>query len=438
MAKLQNKNIILGICGSISAYKTPNLVRLLKKEDFDVQCVITESSKKFVSDLTLSNLSKKKVISDLFDRDYSEDGAWHVKLAHDVSVCLIAPCSATTIGKLANGICDNALTTLVCALPKNIKKIIYPAMDYTMWENPAVQENISRLRSFGYDVQEPEVGELSSGLWGAGRLVEESKIVSYLLQNFNNENRNELNKKKDSYNDYKNKIKIDSELDYELLKSEMSKLRGKKCLITLGPTVEKIDDVRYLSNHSSGKMGFELAKEAKFRGMEVTLVNGPVDLDFEDIKNYGVTSADEMYNKVMDLKDDNDLIIMTAAVADYKVENPFNGKIKKEGNDNFNISLIKNKDILKSLGNSKNKNQILVGFALETNNEKENAIKKLNEKNADLIILNSYSTDNRVFGNDFNKISIVSKNNISDFDKKTKRECAKLILNKVEELITSN
>ena len=436
MAKLQNKNIILGICGSISAYKTPNLVRLLVKDGFDVQCVVTESAKQFVTESTLSNLSKKKVISDLFDNEYSDDGAWHIKLSHNVGLCLIAPCSATTLSKIANGICDNALTTLVCALPSNIKVVIYPAMDFTMWENPIIQLNVKKLRDLGYDVREPEVGELSSGLFGKGRLVEESKIVEYLSNNSNNhikENKREINKV-----DYKDSIKINTELDFELLKSEMSKVRAKNCFFTLGPTIEKIDDVRYISNFSSGKMGLELAKEAQFRGMNVTIVNGPVNLDLSEFNAIEVTSADEMYEKVMNEYVKNDIIIMAAAVADYKVKNPFQGKIKKQDNNEFNINLIKNKDILKSLGSNKSNKQVIVGFALETNEGRENAQRKLLEKNADLIVLNTLNSENNVFNNDDNIISIISKNNIVDYNKMPKRDCAKAILDNIDKLILSN
>lgn len=409
MAKLQNKNIILGICGSISAYKTPNLVRLFKKNNFDVQCVITESAKKFVSELTLSNLSKNKVISELFDKEYSDDGAWHVKLAHSVDLCLIAPCSATTLSKIANGLCDNALTTLVCALPKNIPVVIYPAMDFTMWENPAVIDNVKKLRQYGYHVIEPETGELSSGLVGKGRLHNEESIVSHVNNMLTKEILNNIN--------------------------ENNKLINKKCLITLGPTIEKIDQVRYLSNFSSGKMGLELAKEAKARGMEVTIVNGPVNIDLNGFNNFPIKSADEMYDKIMEIKENYDLIIMSAAVADYKIEKPYDGKIKKEGNENITLDLVKNKDILKSLGQSKGKNQIIVGFALETENEKHNALKKINEKNVDLIVLNSLNSENNVFGNDNNKISIITKNSTKDFDKMNKSECARVIINELSEFI---
>lgn len=437
MAKLQNKNIILGICASISAYKSPNLVRLLVKDGYNVQCIMTESSKKFVSELAISNVSKNKVIGDLFDTEYSSDGAWHIKLAHNVDICLIAPCSATTLGKLASGICDNALTTLVCALPKSVPVVIYPAMDYTMWENPIVQQNVEKLRSIGYDVREPEVGELSSGLIGKGRLVEESQIVDYLS--------NKLTKPKDNndlvnkeFLNTKDKIKIETELDFELLKAELSKLKGKNCLITLGPTIEKIDSVRYISNFSSGKMGLELAKEAKFRGMNVKIINGPVNIDLSDFNSISVESADEMYDRVLSEFGNQDIIIMTAAVADYKVKNQVDGKIKKEDDEPMTLTLVQNKDILKTIGHKKSKEQLVVGFALEGENAENYAQNKLQDKNADLIVLNKLSDDNQVFGNDFNTISIISKNSMEKYEKQSKRDCAKAIFNKIEELISLN
>ncbi len=438
MAKLQNKNIILGICASISAYKSPNLVRCLKKDDYDVQCVITNSAKEFVAEAALSNVSKNKVISDLFDKDYSADGAWHIELAHKVEACLIAPCSATTLGKLANGICDNALTTLVVALPKYVPVIIAPAMDYTMWEHPAVQNNIKILKSFGYHIIEPEHGELSSGLVGKGRLPEENKIVEEVNRILLKSPSQKTNKKDDEIEikHLNNKLsdEINVESDLANLKRENSILRGKKCLITLGSTIEKIDDVRFISNHSSGKMGLALAEEAISRGIDLTIVYGShsVELPIE-AKLIKVQSADEMYSAVMNNKDYQDLFIMTAAVADYKVENAIDGKIKKDENSNeLILNLVQNKDILKSIGQNKSQNQYVVGFALESENGESNAKNKLLSKNADMIVLNNINSDNQVFNNDFNKISIITSKYEKDFPKMSKKACAIAIFDEIE------
>jgi phosphopantothenoylcysteine decarboxylase / phosphopantothenate---cysteine ligase len=441
MAKLQNKNIILGICASISAYKSPNLVRMFKKDSYDVQCIMTNSSKEFVTEAALSNVSKNKVITNLFDKEYSADGAWHIKLAHSIDLCLIAPCSATTIGKLANGICDNALTTLVIALPKYVPVVIAPAMDYTMWEHPAVQENISKLKSFGYHIIEPEHGELSSGLVGKGRLPEESKIVAFvnsiLEKSPNIPTKKVINNEDELLNEYKNnklRNEIDVESEFIELKRSQSKLQGKKCLITLGSTIEKIDDVRFISNHSSGKMGLALAEEAISRGVDLTIVYGSHSVELPtEAKLIKVQSADEMYSAVMNNKDYQDLFIMTAAVADYKVDNAIDGKIKKGENSNeLNLKLVQNKDILKSIGQNKSQNQYVVGFALESENGESNAKNKLLSKKADMIVLNNLNSDNQVFNNDFNKISIITSKYEKDFPKMSKKACAIAIFDEIE------
>ncbi len=435
MAKLQNKNIILGICGSISAYKTPNLVREFVKNEYNVQCIITESAKQFVTEPALANVSKNKVISDLFDKEFSDDGAWHIHLAHNIDACVIAPCSATTLGKLANGIFDNALTTFVTALPKEIPVIISPAMDYTMLEHPAVQININKLKSYGYYLIEPEFGELSSGLIGKGRLPEVKKIVQFV-----NIRLNKLDKVviKDEDNKIKrNKLSDDINVEAELinLKRETSKLRGKKLLITLGSTIEKIDDVRFISNHSSGKMGLAVIEEAIERGLDVTAICGLVQVELPDsIRVINVESAEQMYNATINNKGYQDIFIMTAAVADYKVENQIDGKIKKENNESMTLNLIPNKDILKAIGENKSDNQKVIGFALETENESKNAKEKLVSKKADMIVLNKLSEDNQVFNSEENQISIITHNQEKMYPKMNKRGCAIAIFDEIDKM----
>lgn len=417
---MKNKRIALGVCGSISAYKSPLIVRELVKQGAWVQCIATDSSQEFVTKSTLANLSKNQVISDLFDKKYSSDGAWHVTLAHEIDLLLIAPASATTIGKLSNGICDNALTTLALALPKNIPVILSPAMDYTMWDNPAIQENLKKLSNWGYNIIEPEVGELSSGLYGKGRLPEIDKIIRKIDDIFENNNLN-----------------TDTDKELNKLKRENSKLEGKKVLITVGPTLEKIDDVRYISNFSSGKMGFAIADEAKLRGADVKLVSGPVKIETNQHDVTKVESADEMYAEVMLAKDEIDIFIMTAAVSDYRPKYKFQGKIKKENQakEEIKIELIENPDILKSLGESKKDEQLLVGFALESKNELENGRKKLIQKNADLIVVNKTSKEETAFGSDYNRITIIDKNTETTYDSMPKADCAIKILDSIEKKI---
>jgi phosphopantothenoylcysteine decarboxylase/phosphopantothenate--cysteine ligase len=436
MAKLQNKNIILGICGSISAYKTPNLVREFIKNDYNVQCIMTESSKQFVTESALSNVSKNKVISNLFDKDYSNDGAWHIHLAHNIDACVIAPCSATTLGKLANGICDNALTTFVIALPKEIPVIIAPAMDFTMLEHPSVQLNINKLKSYGYYLIEPEFGELSSGLIGKGRLPEEKKIIQFVNIRLSKLDKVVIDDEENIIKNNKLSDDINIESDLINLKRENSKLRGKKLLITLGSTIEKIDDVRFISNHSSGKMGLAIIEEAIERGLDITAVCGKIQVELpEKVRVINVESADQMYNVTMSNKDYQDLFIMTAAVADYKVENHYEGKIKKDNNESMTLNLIPNKDILKSIGEIKTHNQKVIGFALETSNETINAQNKLHSKNADMIVLNKLNKDNNVFGSDENQITILTNTQEKDFAKMNKRGCAIEIFNEIEKLL---
>lgn len=398
---LNGKNIVLGVCGSISAYKSPMLLRELVKKGANVNVVITESAKEFVSHKVLSNLSRNSVICNMFDESNQNDGSWHISLAHKTDLMIIAPCSATSLGKLANGICDNALIALTIALPHNIPILIAPAMDTTMWESKAVQRNVEILISYGYNIIQPEIGELASGIIGKGRLPEIETLV------FNIE---ESIKKKTNF-----------------------KLSGKKVLITAGPTLEKIDDVRYISNHSSGKMGYSLAIAAQEMGAKVTLISGPVNIPIPDSINIiNIFSAQEMYDEVMKVQSKNDILIMCAAVSDFTLKDTFKGKIKKGNDESLILKLDRTKDILAELGEIKTSKQILIGFALESENVIENAKSKLINKKCDYIILNSSNKENSGFSGDKNTVTILSKfKEIKSLPTMSKSKLAFEILNEI-------
>ena len=397
---LSGKKILLGITGSIAAYKAVHLVRLLVKQKAEVKIIMTSSAKDFVSPLTLSTLSKNEVLMDLFSNN-----AWtnHVQLGRWADVMLIAPLSCNTLSKMANGGCDNLLLSVY--LSSTCPVIVSPAMDEDMWHHPATQNNIRILRSYNNHVLEPGNGELASGLFGDGRMEEPENIIAY-VQNF-------------------------------LRSDHINDLNGKKVLITAGPTYEAIDPVRFIGNYSSGKMGIALAKECKKRGADVILVLGPIvtknDIDLTGITVIKVTSADEMYHACHDHFKNMDMAIMAAAVADYKPVNVSSNKIKKK-ESGLDLKLEKTKDILKSLGEIKREEQVLLGFALETNDEKLNALEKLRTKNADFIVLNSLK-DGAAFGSDDNKITIYTKGGSEiKFDSKPKTEVAKDIIDTVVKL----
>ncbi len=394
---LEGKKILLGVTGSIAAYKSASLIRLLIKASAQVQVIMTSDAKEFISPLTLSTLSKNPVYSEFIKND---NGEWtnHVDLALWADLFLIAPASANTIAKMANGICDNLL--LATYLSAKCDVVFATAMDLDMYKHPSTIKNINSLKSFGNLHIESTSGELASGLIGEGRMAEPEEIVAFVNNHFQ--------KKKD--------------------------LLNKTVLITAGPTYEALDPVRFIGNHSSGKMGYELANECASRGAKVFLVSGPSHekVNHANIELIKVQSADEMYQACINIFDKCDVAIMSAAVADYTPKTKSAQKIKKNTSD-LSIDLIKTVDILKSLGDQKNK-QILVGFALETENEIENAFSKLERKNADFIVLNSLNDDGAGFGHDTNKIKILSKNkNIKEFVTKTKKEVAVDI---IEEVIT--
>ena len=388
---MEGKKILLGITGSIAAYKAIYLLRLLVKAGADVKVIMTPSSKDFVSSLTLSTLSRNTVLTDLFDE---QSWANHVMLGRWADVMLIAPLSCNTLSKMANGQCDNLL--LATWLSATCPVVVAPAMDEDMWHHPATKLNLQQLQSFGNTIIPVEKGELASGLYGDGRMAEPEQIIQFIKDNF-------------------------------FLSKTLS---GKKALVTAGPTYEAIDPVRFIGNHSSGKMGIAIAKELYIRGAEVSLILGPVATNFSanGIKIIRVTSANEMYNACHEIFEQMDMAIMSAAVADYTPVAKAEQKIKKKDAE-FNLELTKTKDILKSLGDKKKKGQILVGFALETTNEKQYALDKLVKKNADMIVLNSLNDEGAGFGHDTNKITIFQKEGKEiHFDTKSKEEVAKDII----------
>ena len=389
----QGKKILLCVTGSIAAYKAVVLLRLLIKNGADVKIIMTKAAVDFVSPLTFSTLSKNKVLSGLFDEETWNN---HVMLGRWADVMLIAPASCNTLAKMANGICDNLL--LAAWLSATCPVVIAPAMDEDMWYHATNQKNIESLKQAGTRLIPVSYGDLASGLTGEGRMAEPEEIVNFLRELF----------------------------------SKQNDLKGVKALITAGPTYETIDPVRFISNPSTGTMGITIAEEMAGRGAKVSLVLGPTDMPVHrDIETIKVRSANEMYDACMTHLGSSDIIIMAAAVSDYTPESPSREKIKK-GDDELLIKLIKTKDILSKAGELKTEHQTLVGFSLETNNEKENALKKLSVKNTDLIILNSLNDEGAGFGRNTNKITIFDKKgNEYNFSKKSKTEVAQDIVNTI-------
>lgn len=387
----QGKKILIGITGSIAAYKTVVLVRELVKQGAEVKVVMTSAAKDFVTPLTLSTLSKNTVLTDLFEND---SWANHVMLGRWADAMVIAPLSCNTLAKMAHGLCDNLL--LAVYLSATCPVFVAPAMDDDMWHHPSTKDNLKKLSDFGNHIIPAEKGELASGLFGDGRMAEVQTILATLQSHFNSQ----------------------------------KELAGKKALITAGPTYELLDPVRFIGNHSSGKMGVAIANELVRRGAEVTLVLGPsnVSVDEKKIRTFHVTSAKEMYEVCVEQFPQMNVAVMAAAVADYTPVNTFSEKIKKN-DGNLVLELQKTKDILKSLGEVKKDKQLLVGFALETKNEVEYAKSKLKDKNADIIVLNSLRDKGAGFGTDTNKITIFEKSGAATtYDQKDKALVAKDIV----------
>ena len=398
---LKGKKIVLGITGSIAAYKACLLIRQLIKRGAEVQVVITPAGKEFITPITLSALTHKPVISEFFSQ---RDGTWnsHVDLGLWADAMVVAPCTASTLGKMAHGIADNMLITTYLSMKAPV--FIAPAMDLDMYRHPSTQANMKTLLSYGNHIIEPESGFLASGLEGKGRM-EEPEVIADRLDQFFSEN------------------------------SQPSPIAGKKVVITAGPTYEKIDPVRFIGNYSSGKMGFAIAEECLRRGADVTVVAGPVSLTCSSgIRRLDVESCQEMYDAATSEFADADVAILAAAVADFRPALVADRKIKR-CKDDMVITLCPTHDIAAALGASKKAGQTLVAFALETNDEEANAMRKLEKKNADFVVLNSLRNEGTCFRTDQNQIEIVSRDGKTSYEKKSKADTASDIVDYLEKVV---
>ena len=397
---LKDKTVVIGVSGGIAVYKTLDVVSRLRKLGVNVNVIMTKSATEFVTPLSFQSLSQNYVVCDMFEDPKTWD-VEHISLAKRADVFLIAPATANVIGKIANGIADDMLTTTVMAT--KAKVLIAPAMNTNMYENPILQRNINTLKELGYNFVEPESGRLACGDTGKGKLASPETIVDEVVK----------------------------------LLSKEQDLKGKSIIVTAGPTVESIDPMRYITNRSTGKMGYSIAKEAIERGADVTLITGPTNLTPpQNLKKLvKIQSAKDMYEAVLENLDENDVVIKSAAVADYKPKNYSNKKIKKS-DDDLVIELDRNKDIAQEIGKIKN-NKILVGFAAETNDLIENASLKIKKKNLDFIVANDLTKEGAGFGVDTNIVKIIDKEgNITEYPKMKKEEVANIILDKIKELLS--
>ena len=395
---LTGKTIVLGVTGSIAAYKIANLASMLVKFNADVHVIMTQNATHFITPMTFETLTNNKCIVDTFDRNFNFD-VKHVSLAKRGDLFLVAPCTANVIGKVANGICDDMLTTTIMATKAPV--LFSPAMNTGMWENPVLQDNLKKLQHYGYHVIEPVVGRLACGDTGSGKMPSEETLLEHILLH--------LAREKD--------------------------LKGKRLLITAGPTQEAIDPVRFISNRSSGKMGYALAKMAVLRGAQVTLVSGPVSIaPFAGIETVAVRSAQQMFEAVSERSAESDVVIMCSAVADYKPASYSKQKMKKSDND-VSIPLTRTQDILGWLGDHKQAGQVLVGFSMETENLIENSRRKLTKKHADLICANSIASEQTGFAVDTNKVTLITQENVTELPLCTKEETADLILDSIKDYI---
>lgn len=391
---LNGKTVVLGVTGSIAAYKIANLASMLVKLGADVQVIMTENATNFINPITFESLTGNKCLVDTFDRNF-QFNIEHIALANKADVFMVAPASANIIGKIASGIADDMLTTTIMACKK--KKIIAPAMNTNMYENPIVRDNIKKLAAYGMEIVAPATGYLACGTTGAGKLADENLLLDYILR--------EIAYKKD--------------------------LTGKTVLVTAGPTIEAIDPVRFISNHSTGKMGYAIAKCAMLRGARVILINGRTGISpppFTEV--VPVLSANDMYKAVMKRKDEADIIIMSAAVADFTPLNVSEEKIKK-ANGGLSVELKRTKDILFETASDKKPGQFICGFAMETENLIENAAAKLKEKNVDMIVANDLKTKGAGFGTDTNVVTLIKKDGITELPKMSKNEVANAVLNEI-------
>lgn len=391
---LKNKFVVLGVTGSIAAYKTASLASSLKKLHCDVQVIMTKNAMNFIHPITFETLTGNKCLTDTFDRNFSFE-VEHISVAKRADLVLTAPASADVIGKLAHGIADDMLTTTILAC--RCKKLISPAMNTAMFENPAVQDNLNILKKYGYEIIEPASGYLACGDTGAGKMPEPETLLSYILR----------------------------ELAYE------KDLKGKKVLVTAGPTQEAIDPVRCITNHSTGKMGYAVARAAMLRGADVTLVSGPVNLNPPPfVKVVPVKSAEDMFQAVTSISGEQDAVIKAAAVADYTPVTVSGEKVKKKDGD-MSIPLKRTKDILKYLGEHKREGQFLCGFSMETEHMLENSQEKLKKKNVDMIVANNLKTAGAGFGTDTNVVTLITRDEVRELPILSKDEVAHEILNRI-------
>lgn len=391
---LKNKTVVLGVTGSIAAYKIANLASMLVKLHADVQVIMTKNATNFINPITFETLTGNKCLVDTFDRNF-QYSVEHVALAKRADIFVVAPASANVIGKIANGIADDMLTTTIMAC--KCKKLIAPAMNTNMYENPILQDNLQKLEHYGMEIITPDCGYLACGDTGAGKLPKEEFLLEYILK----------------------------EIKYE------KDMAGKTVLVTAGPTREAIDPVRFISNHSTGKMGYEIARNAMERGAKVILITGKVSIDPPPfVKVVPVVSAGDMYQAVMQYKDEADIIIKSAAVADYTPALTSDEKIKKR-DDDMKVELVRTKDILKELGATRKDGQFICGFAMETQNLIENAKRKLETKNVDMIVANNLKVAGAGFGTDTNVVTFIKKDGNRELPIMSKEKVAEAILNEI-------
>lgn len=394
MANTDKKTVLLGVTGGIAAYKMANVASSLVKMGFNVHVIMTENATNFITPITFETLTNNKCIIDTFDRNF-EFKVEHIALAKQADVVLVAPATANVIGKMANGIADDMLTTTILAC--KCKKIVAPAMNTNMYENPIVRDNIAKLMMYGFEIIPAASGHLACGDSGKGKLPDENILIEYILR--------ALNAKKD--------------------------LIGKNILVTAGPTREALDPVRYITNHSTGKMGYAIARAAAFRGANVTLVSGPVNIAKPLFVNaIDITSAEDMFNAVKDNYEKQHIIIKAAAVADYTPVDVADNKIKKSDGD-MSIQLKRTTDILKFLGENKKEGQFICGFSMETENVLENSRAKLDKKNADMIVANSLKTAGAGFGTDTNVVTLITKDKVKEYEMMSKNDVADAILDAI-------